>query len=357
MKLLISFPKENENISSAARAIEAIIRSRLVALNSSHRRSLAESHQIGLNEGMISLLFVMLSALSFSQTYHRYGTLENDLRLLEKTYPTVASVSVAGTSVEGRNLSVITLSRNKTAPALFIVGGIHARERIASELPFLVAKKLLETNSSLLDTHTVHILPIMNPDGVEYDYSGAGKMSWRKNRRSLGGGAFGVDLNRNFGFGWSNEGASDAPFSDVYKGTAPFSEPETRAVRDFINSHPEIKIVVNYHSFGEQVFFPWGSKYSPIKDEAKLKRHQLIAETVAKLTSYTPMQASAPGLVTGDICDWTFGEKGITCLGIELDPREHIHYGHYLPENEIENVFRRNWESILYLVTEAKNVP
>ena len=46
----------------------------------------------------------------------------------------------------------------------------------------------------------------------------------------------GVDLNRNYGFrfGFDDKGSSPDPCSEYYRGSAPFSEPETKAIRDFV---------------------------------------------------------------------------------------------------------------------------
>jgi hypothetical protein len=53
----------------------------------------------------------------------------------------------------------------------------------------------------------------------------------------------GVDLNRNFGAYWGGPGSSSDPSSQIYRGTAPFSEPESRAVRNFSSSvHPTVFI-------------------------------------------------------------------------------------------------------------------
>ena len=92
----------------------------------------------------------------------------------------------------------------------------------------------------------MYVMPVMNPDG--YEYSHTNNRFWRKNRsNSLGIGIIlpmcaGVDLNRNFGHGWGN-GEIFKPVSgtslmclDTYMGSQPFSEPETRAVRDFLIS-------------------------------------------------------------------------------------------------------------------------
>ena len=60
----------------------------------------------------------------------------------------------------------------------------------------------------------------------------------RKNRnvdKSCSSVSGGVDLNRNYGYKWGldNEGSSDDPCDEGYRGKAPFSEPETQAIRDW----------------------------------------------------------------------------------------------------------------------------
>ena len=66
----------------------------------------------------------------------------------------------------------------------------------------------------------------------------------------------GVDLNRNYGFAWNKlarrfgvDTYFDHPCKETYQGPYPFSESETRALRDFIFDHtPQIKIVYNWHA-------------------------------------------------------------------------------------------------------------
>ena len=69
----------------------------------------------------------------------------------------------------------------------------------------------------------------------------------------------GVDLNRNYAVSWDKEGGnSPDPCAENYRGTEPFSEPETRAIRDFLVSHKdEIKFVYNFHAFGNMYLWPY----------------------------------------------------------------------------------------------------
>lgn len=78
-----------------------------------------------------------------------------------------------------------------------------------------------------------YILPVVNPDG--YEYSHRVDRLWRKNRH-INGLCTGTDLNRNFGYKWGGVGASHQPCRETFAGSRPFSEPESAAVSNFVQS-------------------------------------------------------------------------------------------------------------------------
>lgn len=106
-----------------------------------------------------------------------------------------------------------------------LIGGMHGDER--------ATVRLLESFQARLtgngDWPPVGILPAANPDGFFYHT--------RYNAR-------GVDLNRNFETGWSAE-------SEEPSGSAPWSEPETRALRDFILCQQPARIVTLHWALAE----------------------------------------------------------------------------------------------------------
>ena len=87
----------------------------------------------------------------------------------------------------------------------------------------------------------------------------------RKNRRPVSANCsndqMGVDLNRNFGYQWGVSGVEWDPCSCIYPGLEPFSEPESRAVRDFILGHlaGRVKVFLDVHSYGQWFLYPWVS--------------------------------------------------------------------------------------------------
>lgn len=136
--------------------------------------------------------------------------------------------------MSSKNLKVLRISNGKpNAPALWIDGGIHAREWISPAAVTYIIDYLVE-NSDRLETD-YYILPVVNPDGYEYSFSS--ERLWRKNRRKVSSDSCsGVDLNRNFGYRWGGKGTSKNVCHDTYPGTGPFSEPETSAIRNFFET-------------------------------------------------------------------------------------------------------------------------
>ena len=194
------------------------------------------------------------------QLYHSYEEATALFRELANRRPDLFAVEVIGQTWEKREIIAVTISQNvqqaHEKPALFYTGTIHAREWIGLELAIGFAQ-YVDRNIAydhdlrqVLAAAAVYMVPCANPDGFEYSRNHFS--FWRKNRRQNADGSYGVDLNRNFPIGFVK---SRNPASNVYGGPEPFSEPETRALRDFVEAHPNIAIALDYHSQGN-VFFP-----------------------------------------------------------------------------------------------------
>ncbi|XP_033334259.2 carboxypeptidase B isoform X2 [Megalopta genalis] len=190
-------------------------------------------------------------------SYHRLDDIHSYLHYLAETFPAVCSVVSIGNSVEGRSLKVLRISNGKpNAPALWIDGGIHAREWISPAAVTYIIDYLVDNSDSLEADY--YILPVANPDGYEYTFTR--DRLWRKNRRrAIGSSCTGVDLNRNFGYRWGGKGTSKDPCREIYAGSGPFSEPETNAIRNFFEaSAANFKAYLTFHSYGQFILYPWG---------------------------------------------------------------------------------------------------
>ncbi|XP_018306895.1 carboxypeptidase B [Mycetomoellerius zeteki] len=188
-------------------------------------------------------------------SYHELNDIYGYLDYLANTYPDVCSVQSIGNSIEGQPLKVLRISNGRTnAPAIWIDGGIHAREWISPAAVTYIIDYLVE-NSDVLQTD-YYILPVANPDGYRYTFKY--DRLWRKNRRK-GTLCSGVDLNRNFGYRWGGQGTSSNMCYETYRGSKAFSEPETNAIRNFFeNSLANYKAYISFHSYGQYILYPWG---------------------------------------------------------------------------------------------------
>ena len=192
--------------------------------------------------------------------YISYDELNNFLMQAMADHPNLIRLQTIGYTHEKRPISLVTLSQDvsyaELKPALLYTGTIHAREWVGMELAVNFIKYILDNYTSnptvikALTRNTLYMVPCLNPDGFEY--SRKHFSFWRKNRRDNGDGTFGVDLNRNFGIHFKK---STDTRSNVYGGPSAFSEPETQAIKQFVEDHPNITTALDYHSQGN-VFFP-----------------------------------------------------------------------------------------------------
>jgi len=297
--------------------------------------------------------------------YHTYAEITRELRDLEQTFPALAKVVELGESVEKRKIWAVKISDHvateEEETEILFIGGHHAREWISIDVPFLLAKYLLENYQTsrqireFVDNGEIWIVPMLNPDG--HQYSVTSNRLWRKNRRNNGDGSFGVDLNRNYSFHWGGPGSSGDTFSEIYRGTGPFSEPETQVIRDFAAQH-EFVAMLSYHNFSQLVLYPWGHTNSAPPDKALL--HQLavaMADSIFDVHGkrYTPQQSADLYLASGDATDWLYGETSVPSYTIELRPRSSFP-GFQLPESEIQATFEENLPAALFLIQWAETV-
>ncbi|OGD27646.1 MAG: hypothetical protein A2V57_10680 [Candidatus Aminicenantes bacterium RBG_19FT_COMBO_65_30] len=302
--------------------------------------------------------------------YHSTLEVETELRTLERDHPGLAKVTEVGESLEKRKIYALKISDNasqdENEPAVLFMGCHHAREWISVEVPFLFGKYLLENYDlnqdvrDLVDGSEIWIVPIVNPDGLEYSIHVY--RYWRKNRRANTDGTYGVDINRNYGYRWGydNAGSSGLPGSEVYRGTGPFSEPETAAVRGLFMAR-DFRAMVSFHSYSQTILFPWGYTVDPAPLEAELNA---VAGTMSGLiaavrgTAYSYGQASRLLYTTnGDTADWTHSIAGAPSFTIELPPVDIDHGGFFNDEAAIGAIFEENLPAMLYLARYAVDHP
>jgi carboxypeptidase T len=319
----------------------------------------------------VETLFPMTTAMidfpSEDSKYHNYDELVAALNQLHAQYPDITELFTLGTSAEGRAIPGLRISGNLARadqlPGMFFVGGHHAREHLSVDTPLRLAHKLLisyasgdATTKALVDNRDLHVVPGLNVDGLEHDVSGNRYKMWRKNRSRNHDGTYGVDLNRNYGFQWGTGGSSKSTSSDVYMGPAPFSEPESKAVKDYVENQHNLTILLSFHTFSKLILYPWGHKYDGIEVERDRRVHETMAQRMAQWNGYEPQQASDLYIASGDTTDWSYGTQKLISFTFELDPANMWGGGGFYPGDEIiDEVVAKNWNPFIYLLNYADN--
>jgi len=314
---------------------------------------------------------VFLSAPQFPKKdgqYHDYAGMNLALNALHEKFPKQTRLISIGKSWEGRDLIALHISASPAdlesghsmKPGIVFMGAHHAREHLSSEIPRMLGEFLLEHQreqkiSTLINTRDIWIIPMVNPDGAEFDIEGGHYHLWRKNRSQNEGSSRGVDLNRNYGYLWGTGGSSHIASSDTYMGPTPFSEPETQAIRDFVKDHLNLKVLLSYHTYSELILYPWGYTKDSIKQQRDHDAFKTMAETMAKWNHYTPEQSSDLYITSGDTTDWAYGELGIFAFTFELTPKGIFGGGFYPGVKAIDSTFNDNLNPALYLIDLADN--
>lgn len=120
----------------------------------------------------------------------------------------------------------------------------------------------------------------------------------------------GVDINRNYGYNFGEGDNKEDPCSETYRGKGPFSEPETRNMRDFLTKNKDdIKFVYNFHSFGNKFVIPFNGKFPNDLMTQNPKIHEIFDEIVQE-AQFNDGEDIGPSTETmgiqagGDAGDW-----------------------------------------------------
>jgi murein tripeptide amidase MpaA len=325
-----------------------------------------------------SMLLVLLGLISFNeskaeaanqnivdpiQTY-TYPEMVRDIKKIAKAYPDVVQYKVIGKSEYGRDIYAVGVGNGSAN--VYIDGSHHAREWLTTNLNMYMINKYAhfyekEYNldnynvRNVLDKTTLWFVPMVNPDGVTLQQSGLSafpkrdraaliKMNngstnftrWKSNGK-------GVDLNRQYDADWENIWFNTGkPSWKNYKGKAPETASETKAVVNFIHSiDPEM--AVTYHSAGKILYWNFHQQSS------EYYRDLAYASELNKLTNYSLVRPT-PNPSGGGLSDWfviEFKRPGFT-PEIGNYPGER-----HLPLSEFNKTWQENRLVGLYVASEG----
>ncbi len=224
--------------------------------------------------------------------YLNVEEVESALVGLEKKYPTLCErIKLPNATFEKRTCHVLRIGKKAgagTREGILFLGSVHASEWGGADICVSFAADLVEaaatgtglayggksfTSAELKDITTsldVYVFPCVNPDGRRYSMVNPPSTEWRKNRNPASSGGdpkgIGVDINRNYDFLWDFATkmhpdaavASAIPMNPYFHGTAPASEPETTNVVWMLDTHPNIRWLMDIHCHKGLVLYSWG---------------------------------------------------------------------------------------------------
>lgn len=230
-----------------------------------------------------------------------------------------------GTSVGGRPIRGVRVpSSTSGAPRVLVNANIHGPEHIGSRTAMAVLRALAEGRAEELRAAAeVVVVPCVNVDGFARTVACGGKGTLKELRCN----DHGVDLNRNFplptvgnaGSFWALVGeraitaaGSSDPARATYRGPAPLSEPEARALHDFALVE-RFAAAVSLHSF-------MGTFIPPCvrtREESRAYRALVAAARAAQRRRYRRLQWGYFDVFSGELEDWLHHQTGTWAVTLE----------------------------------------
>lgn len=252
-----------------------------------------------------------------------YSQIVAKLDWMRQTYPNLITVKQSiGTSVQGNSIWMVKISDNASVdenePKVLYNALHHAREPMSmTQLIYFMCYALEKYGTdpeitNMINNRELYFIPCVNPDGYLYNQSTnpSGGGMWRKNRKKNSSSSYGVDLNRNYGYKWGydNVGSSGTTTAETYRGISAFSEPETKAMRDF-SILKGFKLVMSYHAYGNYLINPFNYAANVVNPDSmlfRLRGGELNEGNVLKIgTANQTVNYSA----NGDSSDWGYGDQ------------------------------------------------
>jgi carboxypeptidase T len=270
--------------------------------------------------------------------YRTYAEVGGDLTELEAARPDIVErVSLPHRTLQGLDVVGVEITHDVTAhdrkPVLLVTGAHHGVEWATVEVAVEFATDLAQRDgrdqrvTGLLDRVRVIVVPVVNPDAFQLSRAGTvpdkrrncrvpdpATQSCATSPRS------GVDLNRNYGVDWGGVGASADRSADDYRGDSPFSEPETRNVRDLVTSH-QVTVLTSLHTYAAMVLRPPGQDATP--DTADETAYAALGQTLANANGYRSVRSRDLYENSGTAAEWFHHTTGGFGFDVELAGDQH----------------------------------
>ncbi len=221
--------------------------------------------------------------------------------------------TVIGKSDEGRD--IVAYHFGTGDKEILFVGGIHGGYSWNTVLVARETMEYLKANPTAVPANVkVTVIPVLNPDGLlkvvgtstssfakaDVSTSQATQVSGRFNANT-------VDLNRNFDCDWQANGTWQN--RTVSGGSAAFSEPESQAIKNYIEANEPDAVIVWYSAAG--------GVFASSCHDGVLPETLTLTNLYAKASGYKEYRDFDFYEITGDMVNW-FAKEGIPAISVLL---------------------------------------
>ncbi len=249
-------------------------------------------------------------------------TTQNQIPTQEEpnTVPELKTETVIGQSVLGNDITAYHYGTGDTQ--ILFIGGIHGGYSWNTVLVAYEMADYLKASPQVVPANIkVTVIPVLNPDGLNKVTGSTGRFtsadvsSSQDTQVSGRFNANNVDLSRNFDCDWQAEGAWQN--KTVSGGTAAFSEPESLALKNYIEANHPVAVVVWYSAAG--------GVYSSNCHTGVLPETKTITNLYAKASGYPASESFDFYKITGDLVNWLAKEK-IPAISVLLTNHQDVEW-------------------------------
>ena len=326
--------------------------------------------------GIVSIMAAetVVPIVQVSNLKYSYDQMQQDLAALQERYLGQMVVESLGTTADGRDITEVILGDVDAEHHILIQATMHAREYMNTVLAMNQIEDYLsgsenrsyadQTWKEIFENVCLHVIPMVNPDGVTISQDGVdgisddnlksrleecyqtdlangkGSSDITQYFRTWKANAEGVDLNRNFDAGWDTYIGASGPSTECYKGTAPASEPEAQAVLSVAQNY-DLDCCIAYHSYGNLIYWNYGSQ------DTVLDADQRLAQCVSDVTGYEMHSTVQDSTDAAGCSDYFVLNLGIPAVTIENGGSECP-----MPIEEYQPMYQRNqdlWAAVACL--------